>query len=168
MASLQTIWDFYWLSELWRITKWMNFCFLASDLIVLKHSSTCQILTSSPTLTGLQLPNMILYLSMHDICCLKLILWCVFLWTFLYLLTQSHLKVKNENLDFFASQADLYTHCISMFMQNSRHQDVNPKMLVSRFSVPLFHIIFSILKLIQYLYFNLNICQPRMYLLTVL
>ncbi len=54
----------------------VNALLFKSDLIVLKCSSTCQIFMSSPTLPGHQLPNAIRYLSMHDICCLKLNLRC--------------------------------------------------------------------------------------------
>lgn len=148
-------------------------CFFTSDLIVLKHSSTCQILMLSPTLTGHQLPNTILYLSMHDICCLKLILWCAcFCECFFTCLHSITFKsVDNENWHqklncekktaSWIVQNDQFTHCISVCK--------TLMMLILKCLFPdfLYHI-FSTKKLIPCLYFNLNICHTHMYLLTVL
>lgn len=151
-------------------------------LIVLKCWSTCQILMSSPTVTCHQLPNTILYLSVHEICCLKLILWCAcfFVNVSLPVCTRSHLEMwKMKTL---ASQAELWKENGQL---NGAIRSVHPLaflylciyakrllLLILKCLFPdfLYRIVFSTLKLIQCLYFNLNICHTHThtYLLTVL
>lgn len=108
---------------------------------------------SSPTLTSHHLPNTILYFSMHDICCLKLILWCACFCERFFTCLHSITFKSVEKLTFlhhklncerktasWMMQNDQDTYCISVFMQNV-NQDVNPKILIPRFSVPyyIFH-----------------------------